>query len=155
MLHHTSLAEGELRAGFALRNKRLLYISMLKKIIISLILLPFLTSCSNAARLNQMHESEALRLVNQDLEARVQRLNLQTPGYILKTVGRPGAGSYGGNGVFIGLMPKDGGKVIDLPLEYDYSFTLSNGDSQVNVRIIYSPSDEELRSAVGNALSTP
>ncbi len=118
-----------------------------------LLVLPFLLiGCGNATQLNEMHESEALRLVNMDLAERVSRLPLETPGFMLKTIGRPGAGSYGGNGVFIGLVPTDGGKSLDVPLEYDYTYTVSEGDSKVHVTIIHSPSDEELRSAVSNAM---
>lgn len=125
---------------------------MLKKALLSVLLLPSLMGCNDAARVNHMHESEAVRLVNADVEERVARLNIKTPGYTLQAIGRPAAGSHGGNGVFIGLVPTDGGDVLELPLEYNYSFTLSNGDSQVHVSIIYSPSDEDLRSAVERAL---
>lgn len=111
-----------------------------------------LTACSTAGRLDGMHESAALRLVNIDLQERIQRLRLETPGYELHTIGQPGAGSCGGNGVFIGLVPTHGGEAIDLPLEYDYTFTLSEGDTNVHVTIVHSPSDEELRLAVEKAL---
>lgn len=126
---------------------------MFHKVFITLLLLPFLAACNNdAVRVNQMHQSEALKLVNQDLTERVQKLHLETPGYVLHTIGQPGAGSFDGNGVFFGLVPANNGTPIDLPLEYDYTYTVSSDDSHVTVRIVHSPSDEELRSAIDKAL---
>ena len=111
-----------------------------------------LAACATAHPLDGIHESAALRLVNVDLHERIQRLQLETPGYALQTIGQPEAGSYGGNGVLIGLVPKNGGETIDLRLEYNYTFTLSEGDTNVDVTIVHSPSDDELRLALEKAL---
>lgn len=72
----------------------------------------------------------------------------------MKTTGEVGPGSFGGNGVFV-ILASTGqdGVTISTSLEYNYRFTLSQGDTKVDISLVYRPSDEEMRSAVEAAYS--
>lgn len=122
---------------------------MIRQILFSLACVSLLAGCGASRDLNALHERKAMEMVNADLKVRISALGVETPGYTVQAIGEPGAGSHGGNGVSLGLVPLNGGDPVSLPmLEYEYSFTLMKGDTDVAVEIVYRPSDDELRMAI-------
>ncbi len=119
-----------------------------------------LIGCSkSAADLQRETDTIALQLVDEDLARQTSKLNLVTPGYFLKSRGEPLPGILGGNSISIGLFLENAEKTdevatIHLPLAYEYTFTLSEGDSKTNVSLIYRPSDADLTSTVKVAYDT-
>ncbi len=126
---------------------------MLRTLSASLVATLALAGCGNPD-LNALHAQAGMLLVNQDLSARAKLMGLETPGYVLAAIGGPEAGSYGGNAIYVGLVPNASGDPVELTdIEYDYTYTHQSGDDAVSATLVHKPTDAELRAAVERALA--
>ncbi len=109
-----------------------------------------LAGCGNlGANVQQVLTPKPVDVIEADLSSRMRALRINSAGYTVKATESRLPGIHGKSAA-ISLIPRQGsGITLHLPLEYNYRF-----DENDIPRIVYHPSDDELRRSVDLAISS-